>query len=460
MQGATTGTRRSWGRVHRFAQDVWRPRDEAAVRDAVAADGSPPALAHGVGRSYGDSCLNADGRLLDMRAFDHFLAFDRETGVLRLEAGVLLGEIVALLARWQSEDGEAWFLPVSPGTSFVTVGGAIANDVHGKNHHRMGSFGCHVLGFRLLRGDGRVVHCTPTRNVELFRATIGGIGLTGVILDAELQLRRVPGLSVENEDIQFDDLDAFYELSEASKTTHEYSVAWIDCLARGRHLGRGLFSRANHVAGRTILPDLGRPKIAVPVTPPISPLNGFTVAAFNALYWRKLWPRRRRRQRVPVTKTLYPLDGIAAWNRLYGRQGFYQYQCVLPPATAPTAVRELLTTIATAGEGSFLAVLKVLGERRSPGYLAFPMPGTTLALDFRNRGAATLALLQRLDAITTAAGGRIYAAKDGRIAGADFCRGYPELETFAAQVDPAFSSSFWRRVAPVSVRRRTAVLRS
>jgi FAD/FMN-containing dehydrogenase len=412
----------------------------------VVAREHQPVLAYGRGRSYGDSCLNGGGRLLDTGGLDHFVEFDEETGVLRVEAGVVLGEIVDLLGRRQEVDGGGWFLPVSPGTSFVTVGGAIANDIHGKNHHRMGSFGCHVRALRLLRSDGEIRHCTPKLNPELFRATIGGLGLTGVILDADLQLRRVPGFSVVNEDIRFDDLDTFYALSAESVASHEYTVAWIDCLARGRHLGRGLFSRANHVPGPTVLPPTGAPKLRMSWEPPVSPLNRLTVSAFNALYWRQFWPRRRRERRLPVTATLFPLDGIADWNRLYGRRGFYQYQCVIP-SPAAAAVRELLTIVAGAGEGSFLAVLKVLGERQSIGHLSFPMAGTTLALDFPNRGGRTLDLLDRLDRVTTAAGGRLYPAKDSRMSGTTLRAGYPALDAFAAQIDPAFSSSFWRRIA-------------
>jgi FAD/FMN-containing dehydrogenase len=436
----------SWGRAHRYAHDVRQPRSPAALADTLHDATGKPRLAHGLGRSYGDSCLNADGVLVDMTGLDHFQGLDAATGRLRVEAGVRLADIVNLLARRRAADGSAWFLPVSPGTAFVTVGGAIANDVHGKNHHLMGTFGGHVRAFRLLRSDGGIVRCAADENPELFRATIGGLGLTGIVLDAELQLRRVPGLAVVNEDIRFDDLDAFYALSDESVADFEYTVAWIDCLAKGRSLGRGIFSRANHVPGSATLPPAGAPRLAMPLEPPFSPLGRASIAAFNALYWRRFWPRRRRTATVPVTTVLYPLDHIARWNRLYGRRGFYQYQCVLPPTNARDAVRDLLATIAAAGDGSFLAVLKTLGDRPSPGLLSFPTKGTTLALDFSNRGESTLALLDRLDRITEAAGGRLYPAKDGRMSGATFRFGYAELDRFARQIDPACSSSFWRRV--------------
>jgi len=438
--------RLSWGQVHRFDQEVRVARAPDDVAAALADRGSLSALAYGYGRSYGDSCLNAGNLLIDTRGLDRFLAFDSATGVLRVEAGIALHEIVALVRRHVDVDGGGWYPPVTPGTAFVTVGGAISNDVHGKNHHRFGNFGEHVRSLRLLRSDGRVLTCAPDRNPALFRATIGGLGLTGIILDAELQLRRVAGFGLVNEDIRFGHLDEFYFLAEESESEYEYTMAWIDCLASGPRLGRGIFSRANHLAGPTALPPLGVPRLDVPLELPISPLNGATVRAFNALYWRKLGRATRRRRVVPITQALYPLDGIGRWNRLYGRRGFYQYQCVVPPATARDAVAALLAAVARAGAGAFLAVLKTFGDRPPTGNLSFPMAGTTLALDIPNRGAATLALLDRLDAITDEAGGRLYPAKDGRMAAAMFWKHYPRAGDFLAQLDPALSSSFWRRI--------------
>ena len=432
----------SWGRVHRFAQHRWDAVDAARLDGAEGR----PIRAYGRGRSYGDSCLNEDGVLVGTKRLDRFLAFDLVRGILRAEAGVTLADIVNLLARRRAADGSGWFLPVSPGTAVVTLGGALANDVHGKNHHLMGSFGNHVRAFTLLRSDGQALLCTPDRHGELFRATIGGLGLTGLILDVEIQLRHVVGFAVESEDLRFHGLDDFHALAAESTSTWEYTVAWIDCTAGGRGLGRGIFSRASHVPGAVVLPEAGKARVTMPFTPPVSPLNRWTVSAFNALYWRHFWPRARRRRRLPVTAILYPLDGIAHWNRLYGRGGLYQYQCVLPPETAAAGVRELLAEVGRSGEGSFLSVLKTLGERRSPGLLSFPMAGITLALDFPNRGPRTLALLDRLDAITGAAGGRLYPAKDDRMDGRLFPAAYSELDRFARQVDPAFSSSFWRRM--------------
>lgn len=439
-------THRSWGRAHPCRHEVRCPRDAAAAV-ALLRDAGKPLLAFGQGRSYGDSCLNDGGRLVDTSGLDRFVAFDSTTGRLEAEAGVRLADILHDVCR-PSPDGAAWFLPVTPGTRWVSLGGAIANDVHGKNHHRYGSFGCHVPSFRLARSDRGEITCSARQEPELYAATIGGLGLTGLITRVTLQLRRVPGLMLAAEDIRMGSLDEFYALSAESEAGWEYSVAWIDCLARGRAMGRGIFSRANHVPGPLGPVAPLESRLAVPLSPPASPLNRLTLGAFNALYRRRLGRKSRRLRLTPYAPSLYPLDAIGGWNRLYGRRGFYQYQCVLPPAAARDAVAELLAAIAAAGDGSFLAVLKTMGEFRSPGLLSFPMPGTTLALDFPNRGEPTLTLLDRLDAITAAAGGRVYPAKDGRMSAAMFRAGYPELDRFIRSLDPAFSSSFWRRVAP------------
>jgi FAD/FMN-containing dehydrogenase len=434
----------AWGRAHRLWHRTARPR---SIADAAAAlrCAEGPVLAYGGGRSYGDSCLNGNGLLLDMRGFDRFLAFDPTTGLLEAEAGVRLADILACVCR-PGADGSAWFLPVTPGTRWVTLGGAVANDVHGKNHHRFGSFGCHVPGFTLLRSNGRTLACSPGENQELYAATIGGLGLTGLVLAIKLQLRRVPGLMLLAEDIRFGSLDEFYTLSAESEAGWEYTVAWVDCLAKGRALGRGIFSRANHASGPigSVAPLSTR--LAVPFALPVSPLNRLSLRLFNSLYWRRLGRCQRALRPTDYAPGLYPLDVIAGWNRLYGRRGFFQHQCVLPAATARDGVAEILRTTAAAGEGSFLAVLKTMGKRRSPGLLSFPMPGTTLALDFPNRGAATLALLDRLDRVVLAANGRLYPAKDGRMSAATFAAGHPTLERFRRSVDPGFSSSFWRRV--------------
>lgn len=426
----------SWGRYPR-AKQVLLPLIDRA-RDLP--DFSGTALPYGNGRSYGDSCLNPDGNLLRARGLDRFIAFDPATGVLRCEAGVTLAEIIDLALP------QGWFLPVTPGTRYVTVGGAVANDVHGKNHHRTGSFGHHVRAFELLRSDDSRRICTPTNSDSWFAASIGGLGLTGLITWVELQLRRVPSPVLETENIRFGSLDEFFALSAASADSHEYSVAWIDCLATGRARGRGHFTRADHA------PALAeeRPKapgstLSMPLTPPFSLVNKLSLRPFNSLYYWKQ-PALRKRRASHLLPFFYPLDGIREWNRMYGPAGFLQYQCVLPPSVARDGIAMLLDEIARSGNGSFLAVLKEFGNQLPPGMLSFPRPGTTLALDFPNTGAEVFRLLDRLDRIVDEAGGAIYPAKDARMSAASFQRAYPRWRDFSDYLDPRFSSGFWRRV--------------
>lgn len=433
---AQTGN--SWGRYPRVEQRVLPLHD----RQAPLPEFTGSALPHGNGRSYGDSCLLPGGTLLHSRGLDRFISFDPGGGVLRCEAGVTLDEVIELVLP------HGWFLPVTPGTRYVTVGGAIANDVHGKNHHRAGSFGHHLRSFRLLRSDGSHKLCTSEADEDgWFSATVGGLGLTGFITEAELQLRRVPGPWLESENIRFSSLDEFFALSRESAATHEYSVAWIDCLATGSKRGRGHFTRADHVT----LQGSKRPHatgwdLAMPLTPPLSLVNRLTLKPFNALYyWRQ--PSRSRRLASHVLPFFYPLDGIRDWNRIYGPRGFLQYQCVVPPAGAEAAIAALLDEISASGSGSFLAVLKEFGDVASRGMLSFARPGTTLALDFPNRGRSVFDLLERLDRIVDEVGGAVYPAKDARMSATSFQRAYPRRKDFMAFIDPRFSSGFWRRVS-------------
>ena len=437
---------RSWGDTLAARHRVSRPATTAMAAALVAASDPAPVLAYGCGRSYGDVALNPDGRLIDGRGLDRFIAFDRGTGVLRCEAGVRLTDILAVLCRPDS-DGSGWLLPVMPGTRFVTIGGAIANDVHGKNHHLRGSFGCHVLAFDLARSDGQVLTCTPETNAALFAATIGGIGLTGLILRATIQLRRVAGTAVEAEDIRFDSLAEFFALAAESDAAWEYTAAWIDCLAHGDALGRGIFSRARHAPGHAAAPPATSPSRRFPLTPPVSLATPLTVRAFNALYWRKLGKARRVTRTGPYEAAFFPLDAVGQWNRIYGRPGFFQFQCAVPHGDAQATIAALLRATAESGQGSMLSVLKMFGDPPSPGLMSFPMPGATLALDFPNRGATTRRLLARLEQITVEAGGRIYPAKDAVMAARTFRGSYPAIDRFTPHIDPRFSSAFARRVA-------------
>lgn len=439
----TNGHRRtyqSWGRYPKVKRQEVAPiywRDDSL--DLARIDG--PVLPYGMGRSYGDSCLNEGGTLLDTAALNRFIAFDETHGLLRCEAGVTLADILKLIVP------RGWFLPTTPGTKFVTVGGAIANDVHGKNHHNAGTFGSHVTRFELLRSDGERLICSPDENADLFRATIGGLGLTGLILWAEFRVRRVTGPFIAKEQIRFGSIDEFFEISAGSDDGFEYTMAWVDCLATGKHLGRGLFMRGNHTWPRHIPRKTAEPRslFTLPVQLPAFVLNLATVKAFNSLYYRSQFTKRTL-QTVPYDPFFYPLDAIHEWHRLYGPPGFLQYQFVVPYAQDRTAIKHILRQISRSGVVSFLAVLKVFGDVPSPGMLSFPRPGVTLALDFPFRGRRTLRLLDQLDQIVKAHGGVVYPAKDARMSAECFQAFYPQWRDFTRYIDPKFSSSFWRRV--------------
>jgi len=431
-----TAIGQSWGRYPRTNQQLvpWTNRHAELKQTDLKQ------LPYGNGRSYGDSCLNDGGVLLHTRGTDRLIAFDPRTGVLTCESGVLFAEILDLVVT------QGWFLPVTPGTRYVTIGGAIANDVHGKNHHRAGSFGHHLLAFELLRSDGSRLRCSPTENAEWFAATLGGLGLTGLITWASVQLRRISSPAMVVESHKFGSLPEFFALSKVANQDDEYVVAWIDCVARGSSLGRGLLSSGNHAPASAETRIAGKKgRLRIPVTPPLSLINPLSLRAFNALYYH--------RQRQQVSRTIahyepyfYPLDSIGEWNRIYGPRGFLQYQCVIPPAVAETVTTALVKAISASGKGSFLAVLKQFGELPSLGMLSFPRPGTTLALDFPNEGERTHSLLDRLDDMVAEAGGAVYPAKDARMPGHRFRQYFPAWESFSRFIDPRFSSSFWRRV--------------
>lgn len=397
---------------------------------------SGTALPVGLGRSYGDVCLNSGQTIVPMRRMRHFISFDEATGVLRCEAGVSIGEILALFAP------RGWFVNVTPGTKFVTVGGAIANDVHGKNHHRVGTFGRFVRRFMLARSDGSLTECSPTENGELFRATIGGLGLTGAIIWADIELTRVAGPWMVVDSIPFSHYRDFFPLSRESEDRFDFVVAWIDCLARGARLGRGVLFRGVHA------PEPGPPdnraldvKVSVPFTAPSWLLSSWSVKLFNGVYG-VLQGRRREGQRQHFNPFFYPLDAVGGWNRLYGPRGFLQFQCV----ASREAVGEVLEELSRSAAGSFLAVLKEFGGIESPGLLSFPQPGVTLALDLPITGDRVFRLMRRLEEIVRADGGRLYPAKDALMSPESFDRFYPHWRELERLRDPRISSSFWRRV--------------
>lgn len=434
-----SNTLTSWGRVVRANHFVARPRfgDELdGLLHGFSAE--TPGLAVGLRRSYGDSNLNPDRRVIDMTSLDHVIAFDRETGVMRAEAGLSLSQALQILVP------TGWFLPTTPGTRFVTLGGAVANDVHGKNHHAMGTFGASVRRLKLLRTDGDAQEVAPGN--PLFHATVGGLGLTGVIAWVEFQAVRIPSSSLDAQDSSFARVEDYFDIAAERKEGFEHTMAWIDCSIGGPRLGRGILSAANWYPYGDLTPHREQPRKTVPIDAPGLTLNAMTVRAFNSVR-HELKSMRHGPYRTHYEPFLYPLDGIANWNRLYGAKGFYQYQCVLPPTTARDGVVELVKTIAASGQGSPLAVLKDFGANPPAGMLSFPMEGTTLALDFRNQGERTLRLMADLDRIVLAAEGRLYPAKDGRISSEMFQAGFPKWQDFRAYIDPGLSSAFWRRVS-------------
>jgi FAD/FMN-containing dehydrogenase len=429
--------RTSWGRYFQY-------QHRAIIRpnwvDQIRLPSESKLLCYGLGRSYGDSCLNEKQILIETTGLNRFISFDAQTGILRCESGVSFADIIShFLPR-------GYFLPVTPGTKFITVGGAIANDIHGKNHHRAGTFGRFVRRFGLLRSNGETIECSPQSNGELFRATIGGLGLTGFIIWAEFQLIKVDGPLIDQEVIRFGSLDEFFTLEDESQASHEYTVAWVDCVASGSNLGRGIFIRGNHSSAKNKLnPPLNlEPKFRAPITAPNWALNHFSVSVFNQLYFHRS-PRLPKAHQISFDPFFYPLDSVAEWNRIYGKRGFFQYQFVIGPDQRD-AIREILRLIAKSGQASFLAVLKRFGEIPSPGMISFPMRGITLALDFPNRGEETLSLFRNLDGVVRASNGRFYPAKDSTMSSADFKNSFPSLSEFSKWIDPDFSSSFWRRV--------------
>ncbi|MCJ2053870.1 FAD-binding oxidoreductase [Methylobacterium sp. J-070] len=417
-----------WGNYPRVDCTVTRPRDVAELMGAIGRN--PTLIARGAGRSYGDAALNRAATLVTTR-LNRIAAFDPASGVVSCEAGTTLDELIEVFLP------RGWFPWVTPGTRFVTVGGAIASDVHGKNHHLDGTFGRHLLSIDLALADGSVVRCSDNENPDLFAATQGGMGLTGVILRATFRLRPVEtDLVVQHTTRTRDLAQTFSALEDASDAT--YSVAWIDCLARGANLGRGVVYRGEHAALGDLPParegrayeDAPRRSRTLPLSPPSFALNRYSMGALNAAYYGRA---KAGRNLVSYQTFFYPLDALLHWNRIYGRQGFVQHQCVLPLVSCDEALRELLTMIAARGTGSFLAVLKLCGEA-ARGPLSFPMRGYTLALDFQ-ANAGNFSLLTELDEVVAAHGGRFYLAKDAR-GGARLLRdGYPRLEEFSRTRD-------------------------
>ena len=429
----------SWGRFP--TSHAKRIVDPAWTSDIPSKEAMPQ-LAYGLGRSYGDVCLNDGGTVVRMHRCDRVLAFDVSTGVLRAEAGLSIAELLRICVP------RGWFVPVTPGTRYVTLGGAVANDVHGKNHHRVGTFGRHVRSLELRRTDGSTYTCSSTQNAELFSATIGGMGLTGIMTWIEIQLLPIASRQIIQESIKARSLHELIRLTDESDTDWDYTVSWIDVMSAGSSLGRGLVLRGRFEQQHdgSLAKGWKGPILTIPFEAPGFVLSGPTITAFNTLWYHKQVTRHKR-TKLDIEPFFYPLDGVGRWNLLYGKRGMLQYQCVVPVDQGEDVMRRILAEMQRGKVASFLAVLKKFGTLPSPGILSFPRPGLTLTLDMPISGQGLFVTLDRCDEIVHSVGGRVYAAKDARVRGAMFRAMYAEeLKTFTPWIDPGMSSSFWRRI--------------
>jgi FAD/FMN-containing dehydrogenase len=439
-QGSTStaaATFESWGRYPTYPAKIiplnWQTDYPAAI--AEVHDGVLPV---GMGRSYGDVCLLNGGNLLLTTGMNRLLHFDEETGILTAESGATLAQILDFAVP------RGFFLPVTPGTKYVTLGGAIANDIHGKNHHVAGTFGLHVTEFELVRSDGTRKICSPTENLDYYAATIGGLGLTGVITWAKLRMKPIVSRMIDYEGIQFHGIDEFLELTKQSEHI-EYTVSWIDCASTGSNFARGVFMQGDHSKVPAELKPSPEPKLVFPFDAPGFALNHTTVSMFNTAFFHKqMKPRVTALQ--DYEPFFYPLDKVLHWNRLYGRNGLLQFQYAIPWESAREGTIAILKEVAKSGLASFLAVLKAFGDVPSPGMMSFPQPGITLALDFPIKADKSFPLFERLADMTRDFGGKLYPAKDAAMTAAQFQAFYPQWEKFARYRDPLLTSSFWERV--------------
>lgn len=417
-----------WGRAVSADMQVMRP--ERAGDLAALFDTPPPkgVLAVGLSRSYGDVGLNDGGRGALMIRLNRLLSFEPDTGLLIAEAGVSFLDLMTVFLP------RGYMPPVTPGTAFATLGGALANDVHGKNHDRIGSFGDHVEWIEVLTPDGRAVRCSDSSNKALFRATIGGLGLTGIIRKVALRMMPVDSRLVEVEERRIESLDAFINALTAARDTHPFSVGWIDAMARGAALGRGILELARFSEADSEFQPVRRRR--VPLDFPGFALNSLSIRAFNEAYFRHV-PAAGRIRRKPLPVFFYPLDALEAWNRIYGKRGFYQFQCAIPDDAAKPGIRKIMTAVSDSRRGSFLAVIKTLGGR-GRGLLSFPIKGVTLALDFP-KSEASQNLIRYLHGIVRDHGGRVYLAKDALLSAEDFDGMYDaagDMRSFLAARDP------------------------
>lgn len=366
-------------------------------------------IARGNGRCYGDASLGES--IFSTKKLNKFISFDRLNGIIECESGVLLSEILEISVQ------QGYFLYVTPGTKFISVGGAIASDVHGKNHHSEGCFSEYVIDFKLMTENGEIITCSREENSEKFFATIGGMGLTGIILSATFKLKNIETAYIRQESIKAENLDEIFGLFEESESW-TYTVAWIDCLQKGKNIGRSILMRGEHAFSHELPEKFSKNPLRLkkkfsPTVPFYFPgfvLNALTVKIFNFLYYKKQ-TKKELKNIIDYETYFYPLDAINEWNRIYGKSGFIQYQMVIPKENGKKGMKKILETIANSGNGSFLAVLKLFGKDNPEAYNSFPVEGYTLALDFKVNSKLKK-LVSQLDQIVQDFGGRIYLTKD------------------------------------------------
>lgn len=425
----------SWGNYFNTKSDVeplyWQS-------DRVLFQEGQSYLPIGLARSYGDCCLNDKGNLISTRGLNRFLSFDDKTGVICCQSGVSLAEILDFLVP------RGWFLPVSPGTKFVSVGGAIANDVHGKNHHSAGTFGENILEFELLRSNGDRLVCSKEKNSEYFRSTIAGLGLTGLILWAKIQLKPISSAYMQCKNIFFHSLEEFLEVSKHYSDKFEYTVAWMDCASKNSLFGRGIFMCANH-SPENISKTYNKKFINMPVSLPSGLLNNFVVSSFNKLYFT-LKENSKSDFLAHYDPYFYPLDAVGSWNKVYGKKGFFQFQCVVPFDDNFKTFFAVFEKLKKSDCSSYLTVVKEFSERKSAGLMSFPRKGVTICFDIPNKGASTLSFIRSLNDFVCQNGGALYPAKDASMSANNFIKSFVNIDEFSKFIDPKFSSSLWRRV--------------
>ena len=426
----------SWGMYPKIKNTVFKFDKKKTLRKII--NKHDELIPYGNGRSYGDSALSSN--IINNRPNDHFINFNKETGLLYVQAGVLLSEIL------ESFVPRGWFLKVTPGTKLITVGGAIASDIHGKNHHVEGCFSKCIKEFKIMLADGEVVTCSKEATPNLFKATCGGQGLTGIILDAKIYLKKINSQYIDQTTIKTKNLKETFEAFEEYQDK-PYSAAWIDCLAKGSKIGKCLLIVGDFRDDGKLDYKVKKQK-SIPFNFPSFALNNWSVRAFNWLYYNKV-KEKVSKQKVDIDTFFYPLDTIGHWNYIYGKNGFTQYQFILPKESSYKGLEEVLTTISKSGKGSFLAVLKLYGKAND-NYLSFPMEGYSLALDFKIE-KGLFELLDKLDEIVVKFEGRIYLAKDVRVTKETFEKGYPQIETFRQfrkenKMDTKFQSLQSKRV--------------